>query len=73
MPKIGLILEQWPYCIFRHLEDESVCLASWEVGPPQSVYYYDPITIEGDEMWPLEGISPFFDVGSIRWGWRDVL
>jgi hypothetical protein len=22
----------------------------WEVGPPQSVYYYDPITIEGDEM-----------------------
>ncbi|KAL3792091.1 hypothetical protein ACHAWO_004922 [Cyclotella atomus] len=29
--------------------DENIRLASWQVSPPQSVYYYDPITIPGDE------------------------
>ncbi|KAL7484637.1 hypothetical protein ACHAW6_010272 [Cyclotella cf. meneghiniana] len=31
------------------VDDESVRLASWAVSPPQSVYFYDPITVDGDE------------------------
>ena len=29
--------------------DENERLAYWSVSPPQSVYYYDPITVPGDE------------------------
>ena len=29
--------------------DESVILARYVVKPPQAVYYYDPISVEGDE------------------------
>ena len=31
------------------LDDEGVILARFVVKPPQSVYYYDAITVEGDE------------------------
>ncbi|KAL7530229.1 hypothetical protein ACHAXR_003378, partial [Thalassiosira sp. AJA248-18] len=30
-------------------DDESVILARFVMKPPQAVYYYDPITVEGDE------------------------
>lgn len=29
--------------------DENKKLARWVMAPPQAVYYYDPITVEGDE------------------------
>jgi hypothetical protein len=30
-------------------DDENNRVASWSVTPPQSVYYYDPITVPGDD------------------------
>lgn len=31
------------------MEDESKVLQRWSVTPPQAVYFYDPITVPGDE------------------------
>lgn len=31
------------------VHDESIILARFVMAPPQAVYYYDPITVEGDE------------------------
>lgn len=30
-------------------DDEDVILHRWSISPPQAVYYYDPITVPGDE------------------------
>ncbi|KAL7444622.1 hypothetical protein ACHAXM_009540 [Skeletonema potamos] len=42
-------------------EDENVILHRWSISPPQAVYYYDPITVPGDEeatQTNLDNLSP---------------